>query len=65
MKKIFLTVLLSTSYLPAVYRMGDVVENFTAPICVNGEGTVDLYDYNGATNGGDYHVIWLILFTSW
>ena len=41
------------------YEVGDVVENFSAPICQNGEG---YWDYN---TDGRNKVIWLNLFTSW
>lgn len=47
------------------YSVGDSVHNFTVPICENGSGTWELRDYNGAVNGGDYHVIYIDLFTSW
>ena len=41
------------------YEVGDVVENFSAPICQNGEG---YWDYN---TDGRNKVVWLNLFTSW
>ena len=41
------------------YGVGDVVENFSAPICQNGEG---YWDYN---TDGRNKVVWLNLFTSW
>ena len=47
------------------YTVGEVVGDFSAPICANGSGTFQLHDYNGAANGGDYHVIWLGFFASW
>ena len=47
------------------YNVGDVVEDFTAPICANGEGDFRLYDYNGNVNGGNYAVIWINSFASW
>jgi len=41
------------------YEVGDIVENFSAPICQNGDG---YWEYN--TNGRN-KVVWLNLFTSW
>ena len=41
------------------YGVGDVVENFSAPICQNGEG---YWDYN---TDGRNKVVWINLFTSW
>ena len=41
------------------YEVGDIVDNFSAPICQNGEG---YWDYN---TDGRNKVIWLNLFTSW
>jgi len=41
------------------YEVGDIVENFSAPICQNGEG---YWDYN---TDGRNKVVWLNLFTSW
>ena len=41
------------------YEVGDVVDNFSAPICQNGEG---YWDYN---TDGRNKVVWLNLFTSW
>jgi|TARA_R100000541_G_scaffold25000_1_gene34619 hypothetical protein len=41
------------------YEVGDVVENFSAPICQNGEG---YWDYN---TDGRNKVVWINLFTSW
>ena len=51
------------------FQVGDVVNiNFTEPICSNGglgNNTWYLYESDGALNGGEYHVIWLIFFASW
>lgn len=66
MKKVLLGVLLSSGFLSAqVYGVGDVVSDFSDPICANGEGDLHLYDYNYEENGGDQFVIWVNLFTSW
>ena len=41
------------------YSVGDTVDNFSAPICANGDGEWS-YDVDG------YHQItWINLFTSW
>lgn len=47
------------------YGVGEIVEDFVAPICANGEGDISLYDYFGDFNGGNYHVVWLTFFASW
>ena len=47
------------------YDVGDVIPDFTVPICANESGDLSLYDYNGDENGDDYYVIWINLFTSW
>ena len=46
--------------------IGDTAPDFTIPICANDEGNFNYYDVcNGAVNGGNYKVSWIILFTSW
>ncbi len=47
------------------YEAGDMIGDFSASICANGEGNLNLYDYYGDFNGGDYNVIWLTFFASW
>ena len=52
------------------FQVGDVVNvNFSEPIRANSTGigndTWYLYDYDGALNGGEYNVIWLIFFAAW
>ena len=45
------------------YTVGDTVDNFGAPICVNDSGFEDGYwDYN---TDGLHKITWLNLFTSW
>ena len=45
------------------YTVGDTVDNFGAPICVNGSGFEDEYwDYN---TDGYHQITWINLFTSW
>jgi hypothetical protein len=62
-KKILKYFLISFSVLSIgrsqTYGVGDVVENFSAPICQNGEG---YWDYN---TDGRNKVVWINLFTSW
>ncbi len=43
----------------------EIAPNFTLPVCANGEGSWELYDYWGDRNGGDYHVIYLDIFATW
>lgn len=47
------------------YQVGDIVSDFTAPVCINGESDFQLYHYNGEFNEGDYRVIWINVFASW
>lgn len=67
MKKLFLLILILGLALPAFgqLQVGDDVPNFTITACANDTGTIELYDFNGAVNGGDYHVIFIEMFTSW
>ena len=45
------------------YTVGDTVDNFGAPICVNDSGFEDGYwDYN---TDGYHQITWINLFTSW
>ena len=45
------------------YTVGDTIDNFSAPVCVNDTGFTDGYwDYN--TNGL-HKITWINLFTSW
>ncbi len=41
------------------YQVGDLVENFSSPICQNGNDYWE-YDINGRNK-----VVWINLFTSW
>ncbi|MFQ6605672.1 MAG: hypothetical protein ACE5D8_09000 [Fidelibacterota bacterium] len=66
MKKTLLAGILLAGVITAqTYNVGDVVANFSEAICANGTGDWVLDNYNGDLNGGDYHVIWINLFTSW
>ena len=58
-KKIIVLLVLMSSLVGQTYEVGDVVENFSAPICQNGEG---YWDYN---TDGRNKVVWINLFTSW
>ena len=73
MKKVLIQILL-ISYLFPVYNIGDIIsssdQNVVLNVCdqtseYNVGDEVKLSDWNGATNGGEYHVIWLELSASW
>ena len=52
--------------LSAQLQVGETSPDWTAEICMNGEGDWNLYEQaNGNWNGGDYKVTWLNLYTSW
>jgi len=66
--------LMFVSFLFPIYNVGDVVsqddQNVVLSVCdqtseYNIGDEVRLADWNGAINGGDYHVIWLELSASW
>ena len=59
MKNIFRTLLFFSLTFGQTYEVGDVVDNFSAPICQNGEGYWE-YDVDGRNK-----VVWINLFTSW
>ena len=73
MKKAIVNLIAGLTFSSALFaqqfQVGDVVNiNFTEPICSNGglgNNTWYLYESDGALNGGEYHVIWLIFFASW
>ena len=44
---------------------GDTLWFHPKPVCHNGSGGWSLADFNGAVNGGDYHVILLTWFASY
>ena len=73
MKNKILQLLLIALLFP-VYNVGDIVsdsdQNVVLAVCdqtseYNIGDEVRLADWNGALNGGDYHVIWLELSASW
>jgi len=57
--KLVILFFIITNLVAQTYEVGDVVENFSAPICQNGEG---YWDYN---TDGRNKVVWINLFTSW
>lgn len=47
-------------------QVGDVVPDFSVPVCANGDGDFNFYERaNGDVNGGEYRVTWLPIFASW
>ena len=71
MKKLWCRTIVLMSFLvvgtlSAQLQVGETSPDWTAPICINGEGDWNLYEQaNGAVNGGNYKVTWLNLYTSW
>ena len=70
----FLLYLFLISFVLPVYNVGDVItdadQNVILNVCdqtsnYNLGDQVKLSDWNGALNGGDYHVIWLEMSASW
>ena len=70
---ILVTAFLSLS-IAQYYSVGDVVtaahQNQSVAVCSGGEGyannsTLRLGDFNGATNGGNYHVFGIDMSASW
>ena len=59
MIKKFLTLLLLVPLLGQTYQVGDFVEDFSSPICANGN------DYWSYETEGRNKVVWINLFTSW
>ena len=45
-----------------IYRVGDIVSDFSGTICSEINQTISLYDYNSSQNNIDNYVIWLIFF---
>ena len=62
---LLIPLMLAGLLLAQPYVVGDTVANFTTNICANDLGEFMLNDFDGAQNGGDYHVIWLNFFASW
>jgi len=57
--KLLLGLCLAQVVVGQTYEVGDLVDNFSSPICQNGEG---YWDYN---TDGRNKVVWINLFTSW
>ena len=47
-----------------IYRVGDIVSDFSGEVCSEINQTISLYDFNGTENDGDHYVIWLVFFNS-
>ena len=58
-RKLITSFVLLSSLLGQTYQVGDFVEDFSSPICANGN------DYWSYDVDGRNKVIWINLFTSW
>ena len=58
-KKLLTSLILLSSLLGQTYQVGDFVEDFSSPICANGN---NYWSYEAE---GRNKVIWINLFTSW
>ena len=58
-KKLITSFILFSSLLGQTYQVGDFVEDFSSPICANGN---NYWSYEAE---GRNKVIWINLFTSW
>jgi hypothetical protein len=58
-KKLITSLILFSSLLGQTYQVGDFVEDFSSPICANGN---NYWSYEAE---GRNKVIWINLFTSW
>ena len=58
-KKIITLFILLSSLVGQTYQVGDFVEDFSSPICANGN---NYWSYEAE---GRNKVIWINLFTSW
>ena len=58
-KKLITSFILFSSLLGQTYQVGDFVEDFSSPICANGN---DYWSYEAE---GRSKVVWINLFTSW
>ena len=67
MNKKLYTIFTFISFIFALpLQVGDVVPDFSVPICVNGAGDFNFYERaNGEVNDGNYKVTWLPIFASW
>ena len=58
-KKLLTSLILLSSLLGQTYQVGDFVEDFSSPICANGNNYWS-YEVEGRNK-----VVWINLFTSW
>ena len=58
-KKLITSFILFSSLLGQTYQVGDFVEDFSSPICANGNNYWS-YEVDGCSK-----VVWINLFTSW
>ena len=58
-KKLLTSLILLSSLLGQTYQVGDFVEDFSSPICANGN---NYWSYEAE---GRNKVVWINLFTSW
>ena len=58
-KKLIISFILLSSLVGQTYQVGDFVEDFSSPICANGN------DYWSYESNGRNKVVWINLFTSW
>ena len=58
-KKLITSFILFSSLLGQTYQVGDFVEDFSSPICANGNNYWS-YEVEGRNK-----VVWINLFTSW
>ena len=65
-KKIYAIFTITSSIFALPLQVGDVVPDFSVPICINGSGDFNFYERaNGEVNDGNYRVTWLPIFASW
>ena len=58
-KKLIISFIILSSLVGQTYQVGDFVEDFSSPICANGN------DYWSYEVNGRNKVVWINLFTSW
>ena len=62
------TILFSFAISSVCFSQNLIMQDFTYPICANGEGesVLNFYEsYNGAVNNCEYKVVLATLFTAW
>ena len=59
------SLLANAGFAGGTYQMDDLVENISTATCYPENNAVwSLYDHFGNVNGGDYQVVWVILFSA-